>query len=458
MALPIVVSGGVSRPTSPNAAYSSTIDTHRCAQLTLAAETLEVSPGFRSADLGTPRQIGAAMALMERVVTIDLADLGETVRSAVAPFETYIDLGYLPESPPEVPMFARVRTLHSLDSEQSRESRMHSVLQAGLEALEPVADVGINLLNIVGRTGTIVVSAIVLRQIVAFHVERALREGDSPEATREWLAAALAMTGPALILFGAIRNELAGMANQASNLGRICMASITLGAFIMSHLCGASKTQVPVMTAATIYVLVRGLANAFFPLPDNAGPANTRATGLTTAVYGMAQFILAEVGQMMPSSGAARSALGLGYDLFADMINGALSAVGIIVDDCTSIFFKSWPVISPPRALDSVFSDPESLQQEALQVRVGFQIPSRSQLADAMFNVGALRLSASHAITMAVGAMVQWLEDSDVGDDKQSLILNGCLAMMLMLIYFPLVFGSATRTDNTYALQETYVP
>jgi hypothetical protein len=29
---------------------------------------------------------------------------------------------------------------------------------------------------------------------------------------------------------------------------------------------------------------------------------------------------------------------------------------------------------------------------------------------------------------------------------------------MAMIIYFPLVFGSAKRTDNTYALQETVVP
>lgn len=398
------------------------------------------------------------MALMERVVTIDLADLGETDRSAVAPFETYIDLGFLPESPPEVPMFARVRTLHSLDSEQSRESRMHSVLQAGLEALEPAADVGINLLNIVGRTGTIVVSAIVLRQIVAFHVEHALREGDSPEASRAWAVVAISMIGPALTLVGAIRNECDGTANLASRLGRVCMASITMGALIAAHLTGASQRLLPAVVGGSIYTLARGLANVFIPLHDNANPATAATTGVAAAAYGVARFLLAELGQLAPLSGAARATAELGYSLGADAIQGLLNGFGVVVDDLVAIFCKSLHRLSPTPGMDSVFSDPKALQQVVLEVRAGVQRPTRIQMADAIFDIGAMRISVGYFFALLGGAVESLLRNSEIEEGYQGYVMSGCLTLMGIIIYFPLVFGSAKRTDNLYKLQETPVP
>ncbi|MNY59408.1 hypothetical protein D3C86_1958540 [compost metagenome] len=93
-----------------------------------------------------------------------------------------------------------------------------------------------------------------------------------------------------------------------------------------------------------------------------------------------------------------------------------------------------------------------------LRVRAGVQRPTRTQLADAVFNIGALRLSAGHAIVLVVGAVASLLGDSEVDSGYEMHILNGCLALMAMIVYFPLVFGITKRIDNLYVLQETAGP
>ncbi|MFJ3367566.1 hypothetical protein [Pseudomonas sp. NPDC086251] len=430
--------------------------------MTLNASKLEISRNFQVEMLGTPRQIEAAMRLMERPVEIELqgcrGELGETGRSMVAQVERYIDDGFLPEYPPGECMFAQLTERHTADTEQTRESRMHSVLEAGLEALEAAKGPGLNLLNIAGRTGLIVALTIVLRQVVGFHVAQALREGDSPEASRAWAVVAQTMIGPALILVGAIRNECAGTASPGARLGRICMASITMGALIAAYLTGASKNLLPTVTGVTIYTLARGLANAFFPLKDNAGGVTAVATGVRTAAYGAAQFLLDELATLAPLSGPARAAAELGYSVGADAIQGALNAFGIVVDDTISILCKSWNLLTPSVGLDSVFSDPESLQQIVLEVRAGVQLPTRTQLADALLDIGALRLSAGHAISLVVGTVALLLSEAEVGEGERGHILSGCLAIMLMMVYLPLIFGSVQRSGNSYSPQETVVP
>jgi hypothetical protein len=414
------------------------------------------------ASMGTPRQIGAAMERMQRDVVLQMQEsytqLGEIDRNVVGRADDFIDRGDLPEESINEDMFTRVAGLNAADVEQTRESRRQTMLQAGMEWLEAAKEPGLNLLHVAGRTGSIVALTVVLRQVIAYHVEQALREGDSPEATRAWAVVAMAMIGPALTLMGAIRSECDGTASPASRLGRVCMASVTMGGLIAAHLTGASKTLLPAMLGGSVYTLARGLANVFIPLQDNAGRANAATTGAATAAYGAAQFLVAELGQLAPLSGGARAAAELGYSLGADAIQGLLNGFGMVVDDVVSILCKSWHVLSPNPGLDSVFSDPQVLQQTVLEVRAGVQRPTRTQLADALLNIGAMRLSAGHAIALVTAAVASLLSHSEVEDDYQGHIMSGCLALMAMIIYFPLVFSCAKRTDNSYTLQETVIP
>ncbi|WP_242485716.1 hypothetical protein [Pseudomonas sp. TH41] len=115
-------------------------------------------------------------------------------------------------------------------------------------------------------------------------------------------------------------------------------------------------------------------------------------------------------------------------------------------------------MLSPTPGMDSIFSDPEALQQVVLEVRAGVQRPTRTQLADALLNIGALRLSVGHAIALVTGAVASLLSNSEIEEGYQGHVMSGCLALMAMIIYFPLVFGSTKRTDNFYTLQETAVP
>ncbi|MNK96991.1 hypothetical protein D3C87_1173030 [compost metagenome] len=423
---------------------------------------LDLSSKFQVAKLGTPQRIAAGMKQMDREVTIRIEEsyreLGEIDQDVVGRVNAFIDQGRLPQEPVDLKLFDRVRELDAADPAKTRESRMQTMLQAGKEWLEAAKGPGLNLLNVAGRTGLIVAMTTVLRQVVSYHVEQALREGDSSEASRVWAVVATTMIGPALTLMGAIRNERDGTASPASRLGRVCMASITMGALIAAHLTGAASTLLPTAIGGSIYTLARGLANAVIPLQDNAEPTNVKAAGATTAAYGAAQFLLAELGQLAPLSGPARAATGLGYSLGADAIQGAVNGFAMALDDVISILCKSWHVLSPSPGLDSVFSDPESLQQRVLQVRAGVLRPNRTQLADALFNIGALRLSAGHAIALVVGAVAALLNDSEVDAGYEGHILNGCLALMAMIIYLPLVFGITKRTDNLYVLQETAGP
>lgn len=457
------ITGSTSRVIAfPDTLSTASSSISRSASMALDSSALDSSLHWQPATLGTSRQIAAGMERMSREVDIHLREsyrqLGETDRNVIGRVNAFIDQRHLPEEPINEELFARVRELNAADIEQTRESRLRTMLQAGMEWLEAAKGPGLNLLNVTGRTGLIVALTVVLRQVAAYNIEHALREGDSTEASRAWAVVAITLMGPALTLMGAIRNECDGTASPASRLGRLCMVSITLGALIAAHVTGASNTLLPTVIGGSIYTLARGLANAVIPLQDNAGPANVKAAGVTTAAYGAAQFLLAELGQLAPLSGPARAAAGLGYSLGADAIQGLMNGFGMVVDDVISILCKSWQVLSPSPGLDSVFSDPESLQQMVLEVRAGVQRPTRTQLADALLNIGALRLSAGHAIALVMGAVASLLSDSEIGEDYQGHVMNGCLALMAMIIYFPLVFGSAKRTDNIYALQETAVP
>jgi hypothetical protein len=445
----ITISGSLTEP-STRASRSSA--------LMLSPSTLEGSSAFHPAMLGTPRQVAAAMATMGQRVEIQMREmytqLGETDRIVVGRASDFIESGDLPQEFINEDLFELVAESNRTDIEQTPESRMRTVLEACLELLEKAREPACNLLNVTARTGLVVTLTTVLRQLVGFYVEKAIREGDSPEASRAWEVAAITMIGPAMSLMGAIRDECTGTASLQSRLGRVCMASITMGALIAAHLTGASSTMLSGIINTNIYTVARDLANAFFPLQDNAGTASAGATGVTTVAFGAVQFLLAELGALMPLSGPGRYAAELGYSLGADVIQGVLNATGAVIDDFIFILCRSWTVLSPSAGLDSVLSDSESLQQSVLQVRAGARLPSSEALASAFLNVNASRTSAFQALNLAVAAAAAELALTDLGEDTQGHVVNVCVMLMLMLIYFPFIWSCSQRTDNQWSPEQ----
>jgi hypothetical protein len=403
------------------------------------------SSGFQVQTLGSPREVVAGMALLERRVASELqvveAGQGETGQIVAGQVSVFIDHGDLPEGGRDEDFFARASELNRADTEQSRESRMRTVLEAGLELLESARGPGLNLLNVTARTGLVVALTTVLRQLVGFYVEKAIREGDSPEASRAWEVAAVTMIGPAVSLMGAIRDECAGTANLQTRLGRVCMASITMGALIAAHLTGASSSMLSTAVNTTVYTFARDLCNAFFPLNDNAGAVTAQATGVSMAAFGTVQYLLEQLAPLMPLSGPGRAAAGVGLSLGADAIAGALNAFGAVIDDFVFILCRDWPLLSPSVGLGAVSVDPESLQQRVLEVRTEARVPTAQQLGNALFNNAASRTSAFMGLVLTLGAVAVELSLTELGENTQAQLLNIGLGIMMMLIYFPFIWS-----------------
>ncbi|MCK8688169.1 hypothetical protein M1M10_32735, partial [Pseudomonas umsongensis] len=158
MALPIAGNFGrvITLPgplTEPSTAAS------RSSDLMLSSSRLEGSSAFHLAMLGTPRQVAVAMESMDRRVAFQVEEsyrqLGETDRTVVGRVSDFIDHGGLPEELVNEDFFARATELNRADNEQTRESRMRTVLEAGLELLGKAGEPARNLLNITARTGLV---------------------------------------------------------------------------------------------------------------------------------------------------------------------------------------------------------------------------------------------------------------------------------------------------------------
>ncbi|WP_210643625.1 hypothetical protein [Pseudomonas sp. Tri1] len=422
----------------------------------LDASTVEIRD-FSVSALGPDREITAGFKLLDRVTNPDVlnvkTDLGESDMRAVDQIERYVYNGERPEKDETSGIFDTLNV--GAAGTESREGRLKAVLEAGLGLLEAAKGPGLNALHIVGRTGTVIVLATLLREYVASLVEHARRGG--PEAPQAWATVALAMTGPALILMGAIRRECAGEASWKSRLAAACLASAVVGSTIMAAVTGAASKLFPAMVGGVVYIAARAVGDSFFPLNDKTGPANAVATGVTAAAYGVVQGVLAELSKHMPLSGAARAVEGLGYDFGADAIKAGLNGLGMVVDVAILTLCKSW--LSPQRGPDSPSFDPESLQKMVMEARATAQWPTRTQVANAFVNVAGTRVSYGHALALIGGAATAWLSDSKFGDDTQGHLLNGCLVVMMTLLYFTLIFANLKRTDNTFNLpQPTITP
>lgn len=447
----------MTNPIGGSTGYISAISGNETSRVSSAGSRLIdaldlASPGFEARTLGSPRVVAAGMTRLDRSVGSELQqcreELGETAHNVATAVAIFIDEGGLRTEGQSSALSTRIAELNALDNQQTRESRMQSVLAAGLELLESARGPGLNLLNVAARTGLVVTLTTVLRQLVGFYVEKAIREGDSPEASQAWAVAAITMIGPAVSLMGAIRDECAGTANLQTRLGRVCMASITMGSLIAAHLTGASSSMLSTAVNTTVYTFARDLCNAFFPFKEkNAGAVNDKATAVSMAAFGTVQYVLEHLAPLMPASGPGRAAADLGWSLGADAIAGAVNALGAVIDDVVFILCRSWSLLSPSVGLEAASVDPESLRQHALEVRTEARVPTAQQLRDAMFNNAASRTSAFMGLVLALGAATVELSLTELGENTQVQLVNVALGMMMMLIYFPFIW-SCSQSDR----------
>jgi hypothetical protein len=445
-----------------SSASGSTLSTSISSANSQLIEALDLAgANFNVRTLGSAREIAAGMTLIGRGADNELRSLqrqlGETDQRVAQDVRLFIDDGNPGIDSSVGGLLARAAELNAMDNGGTRESRMQALLSAALELVERAREPGLNLLNVTLRTGLIVALTTVLRQMVGYYVEQAIREGASPESSQAWSVVAVTMIGPAMSLMGALRDEGAGIANLRTRLGRLCMASITMGALIVAHLTGASSSMLSTAINTTVYTFARDLCNAFIPLNDNAGPVTDKATAAAMVAFGAVQFSLEQLSPWMPASGPGRAAAGLAWSLGADVVAGALNSVGAVIDDIFFVLCRSWPLLSPQVGLGAVLVDPESLQREVLRVRAEARVPTAQQIGNALFNNGASRASAFMALVLALGAAATELSGTDYGENTQTQLVNISLGMMMMLIYFPFIWScsqSAPEAKPAAQLQE----
>jgi hypothetical protein len=169
---------------------------------------------------------------------------------------------------------------------------------------------GCNVALVSLRNGLIVGMSTVLRQLVGFEIERALYLHEQPYQSRELLAIAAMLLGPALNLAGALRDECVRSATLASRLSRVVLFALSIGSiFLVSQvgkpsLLGSGMAAIALQT--NVYTLVRDLLQLLFPLQHNV-VISAGGTVAGTATYSMAQFFAAEAMETFaPGSGPGR--------------------------------------------------------------------------------------------------------------------------------------------------------
>lgn len=411
--------------------------------------------GSKAKELGTPRQLTVAFGLLNRATEHPLAqlsnELGEQDRVIKDQIDQYIDLDEMPRGNEQHELFKTIN--EGAAGSESREGRLKAVIEAGVELLESAKESGRNALHVVGRTGLVIALAAVARQYVGYLVEQALREGDTPDAGRVWLAASAAMTGPVLVVAGALLRHFDGESSLVSKLGAAFLTIGAAGLAIGACVTGAASSLFPKVAGGLVYNLVRALADLFVPLKDNAGPANAAATGVTAMVYGAFQFAQSEVARLMPSDGLARAAQGLGYCFRDELFPIVSTTVAQLIDAGVLIATKNSNWLSPRRGADSALFDEESLRHRTLKTETVLQWPTQTQTVHTTLNVAGARISFGVALAASSALLADYLSKSEFGDDTQGHILQGCLAVLAVFLYVALINSIAKRTDNTFDLE-----
>lgn len=401
---------------------------------------VQLAPGFEA------KQFAATFRQMDKVVNreFETIELGETDATVAQDVEDFVRNGQRPANSGFEALFVEAERL---TSEPTPLGRMNALMEAAKGLLAAAKGPAFNLANVAGRTGLIVGLTKMLNYMVRQFIEEAFKLGNTPDGVKAWWVSAMAMIGPALILVGAIRNGLNGTGSVSANLWRVLTASITVGALIASHLTGSVSKALPAMVGATLYSVFRDLLNAIFPLKDNAAAPSTWNTGATAAIYGVSQYILAQVGQLIPESGSD------GNRFLPDLIRAGLDSFGSVLDDFVYMLCRSCERLTGVTLPEPPVAGYVQERERTLKVLASVQMPDRHQCANAAFNIGGQRLSVTHAFTLLLPAMYSLLQDAQVKDPQG--LLNLFIGFMAAAVYIPLVFGSLMRTDHSYTLRET---
>lgn len=412
---------------------------------------IDISRDFRVAGLGRPRDIGAGMTRVgreaEKLEKACFEFLGEHDQNVVGRIMRFSEDGVLPGRGELLheDLSKRIAELNAADTEQTPHSRRQSILQAGMEWFEPVKGPGLNLLNIVGHAGFVVVLATLLREVATNEFKQAFAEGDSSEAASQYALLAAVLVEMSLIFGGAVRSVLKGTSSLSKILSYLFGGGLTVGLALTLWLNGTSQRAIPAVFGGFAYAVGRGLGNGVFPLQNNAGDATTKSIAAVTVAHLVGQSIAGELRLFaLPSNPAVA---GSGHNWIEYFIQGGITAFGVAFDDVASTIFKR---LFSNTQQDSALSDPATLLQEDVTVRVGAQLPSKKQWADAVLDIGAMRLAA-----LIVGALAKSMLDEG---DLNPHVLTFCLAVIAMITFLPLVLGTTKRNDNSYTLQENAVP
>ncbi|WP_460139850.1 hypothetical protein [Pseudomonas sp. S2_E01] len=383
------------------------------------------------------RQMGAAAAR-----EFEAIDLGHIDAQVAQDIEDFVRNGQRSGGSDLESVFVQAQRL---TTEQTPVGRMNALFEAAKDLLAAAKGPALNLAHVAGRTGLIVGLTKMLNYVVRDYVDDAMKMGNTPDAVKAWWVSALAMIGPALILVGAVRNGLNGTGSVSSNLWRVLTASLTVGALIASRLTGMDSKTLPAMVGATLYSVLRDLLNTLFPLKDNAAAPSGMNTGATAVIYGVSQYILAQVGQLIPTVN--------GSGLMPNLIRTSLDSFGLVLDDVVYMLCRSCDWLTGASMPEPPVAGYEQERDRTLKVLASAQVPDRHQCANTAFNIGGQRMAVAHAFTLILPAMFSILQTSEV-EDPQGL-LNLFIGFMSAAIYLPLVFGALMRTDRSYTLSET---
>lgn len=305
----------------------------------------------------------------------------------------------------------------------TRMERAKALLQ---ECQAALAGPAANLLAVGGRTGVIVAMSVILRDIARHYAQEALAS-DPADSNKAWAAMGVFLVGPCLNILGLAREEWQGSANLRSRLGRTAMLGLSVGLGISMLLQGGFARQLGDVAGATFYSVIRDITSAFFLLPSNVEDFNllstTAAAGLFAGFGG-----LLEAGVLALRTVPGNLTPGLGFDVFGCAVNASAAAALAVFDDLVLGGLNYQPPADAPDQSFTVGVDP--------------RLASADQLVAAATTGLSLRSSALNVINFAV-AMALMAAAEEGGDQPQNhLLTTGVVALMLMVIYLPFVYGT----------------
>lgn len=363
-----------------------------------------------------------------------------------------------------------------------------------------------NVCNTAIRTGLIVGMTTTLRQLVGFSLEKALQLGDAPMPVREAMGIAAMLIGPALNVAGFVRDEVRGTATAQSELARIAMFTLSIGALIAVSKTGDPSTLGASMSSTGVqvltYTMARDLAQLFVPLHSNA-PINLGGSIAAGLIYGGVQFGVAEAMDAWGSdSGVQRvtmaadaaahssenaermadwftselhstsdnlsdsdsirsrvtSALNaLGPNLPQAAICGVINALGECIDELalggiSRALHVRQQQATIRREAQAEGRDPGAAvdelsrqDTEGLRLRLGLRWPSRTQAASQMLTTNAMRTEAFIKIGSVAGMVSESLARTNLPPGTQRHLVNSVIAGSAVTIYPPFVFAHRQR-------------